>query len=325
MAVEGGLPERLSRLSLDDLAAFFANPAKAFCNWRLGVRLETKEALTPDDSERHGLDALDCYGMAMDLLDRHLGVWAERGGETFAAALRASLKAEGRLPVGPNGAFAFDNFFREFSSFADKLSMMAAHRLEGCRLFHVAGDGNITLDSRLDSFYETGVHGRMLLMYRYAKWSVKDDIRCRLGRLSLGLPGVRGHVAEQHINGVMYISRAMDEVFTATLAEPGKACAAMDLLTDFYAEGMSRPLEFLPDCSKKYYDNIKSGKCEAEALSAALRDWPGASGYMRPADIYCERCHGSEPPVDGEFIEGFKRCSLGIWGALDALSAGGGE
>lgn len=97
-------PAELGELRLDELHAILRNPVRELLRKRLSVTLRDEdEGLR--DREPIELDALERWQLDAELLPRQLASGTE---PVDRAALEAELRAQGRLPLGPNGRLALD-------------------------------------------------------------------------------------------------------------------------------------------------------------------------------------------------------------------------
>jgi len=280
-------PLEETTVSLDELAAFFTNPARALLKGRFGISLRDPEG-SADESEPFRLDHLERFGLEQELAGRFL-----RGG-TQAEALPL-VRARGELPAGRYG----DELFTVLAEGVEEFAAALRPRLDAPSLPSLDLDlciGELRLVGRL-----AGVRADGLLRYRCAKLKPRDRIRLWIEHLALnGLAG-GGYPAGS-------LAVAKDGGFR--LGPVPRWREILAFLLETRRLGMREPLPFFPAASFAYADRALGGKGENAALRAAVREWHGSEGFPgEKRDPAYRLCFGDADPLDGRF------CSLAreIW------------
>ena len=278
--VDEPLPEPADRertVTIDDLVAFFANPAACFLDRRLGLR--PSAALQPlEEREPFGAGGLDAYLMRQELLDALID-----GGD--AHAMLPLFRARGLLPPAMHGELLFRELLAEADAFARKV-----RELQGGGVFEAleAGldIGGCRLDGRLDRLLPSGQ-----LLWRCARMREKDRIRAWVCHLVLGASGTS---RPQETRLVM-----LDRTVRYTPAADAACC--LETMLSLYRQGLREPLPFFPRASMAWA--AKAGREERERLDAAVAAWREGYGGMEgeDSDPAFRRCFGPEPPFGERF------------------------
>jgi exodeoxyribonuclease V gamma subunit len=163
--------EEWRTVDIDNLIAFFRNPAQFFIKKRLGITLPRRSG-TLQEREPFALDGLTQYEIEQDLLGKALS------GADLEAELPLLL-ASGQLPHGHCGATSS----RKLSSDMEAFAAVVGTHLTGKPLAPVMVDraiGDWTLIGRIDGLYEKG-----LACYRPAPLQPKDMLKIWLLHLVL--------------------------------------------------------------------------------------------------------------------------------------------
>lgn len=268
-------PEETEReVNLDDLAAFLANPARAFLQRRLGIRLP-KVGAVPDDRELFALDSLAVYGLKRE--------WLERLRHRAPTAVLAERRlAEGRLPLGPAGplqAQEMDTSIRRLLSQVPEDEWVPQPPIP----FSLTV-GEYVLSGTLGLLTANG-----LCLIRPAKFKAAELFRLWLNQLVLCL--VRKEAPPP--------ARLFTEDECWSVPAPDDPLTLLADLLAVRAEGLRRPLRFFPASAWAF---VKAP--EGKALDRALEKWRSAREHHgESADTAFEFCFGAIPPhpLDEEF------------------------
>ena len=272
-----------SSVDLAVLVRFFQNPVAALLKRRLDLSFETA-AEPPGDTEPFDLSYLDQWKVGDRLVRAMLG-----GAE--AEALWPAVRESGLLPLGTPGRILYDNL-------AATATVIAAEAL-GCGAG--AARPNVDLDVLLaaagptDAVRLTGrLDGRRAGGGLYVTYSKLDGKR----RLHAWIQHLASQAAGLTPCATWAVGRAKKDSadLVAWQATPAPAERLGQLLA-LHAEGMTRPLPFMPKSSlayaEKYLSERESGLDEPE-----LRREAGLAAYKcwLPTTI----AGGEELPGEGD-------------------------
>lgn len=270
------------RLTLDDLAAFFCNPAAFFLLRRLRVRLrQTADAL--EEREPFDLDARDGYAIKQRLLVDQLA-----GMESKPA--QAQVAASGLLPLGQVGQARGQSVAAAVESFRQRLQPFAP----------TTGGALLEADFALGPFRLSGrLHPREaggVLNYRVASVKAQDILRLWIQHLAAGAAGRGGESILVGTNVTHRYSVSSD------------ARAGLEQLLELYWHGLRQPLKFFPGSSRAFAEAehrlANNPNSKANPFVEALKEWDGNEFTGKKgecADLSFALCFGEQPPFDDEF------------------------
>jgi len=270
----------------EELAAFFAHPARVLCQRRLGLRL-TREADVLPAHEPRALDSLQRYQLQQSLLEETL--------QGSAALAWSAAKARGKVPPGPLGAQIETTLRDRVDRLARDLQQLrttpARERIdielnaEGC-----------TVRGAIDEVY-----GERLLRYRCASLQPKDLLQAWV------LHVVLNAVRPAHRTLVFSSSETPRQLQPFTTCDEALSVAAG--LLGLYRRGLTGPLPFIPDVSWAAAKSLTNSPAERGAAIAKARSaWSKSSFRSREAppspseDPYYQLVHGANPAFDEEFL-----------------------
>jgi exodeoxyribonuclease V gamma subunit len=266
-------------VDLDQLAEFFAHPAKFFAQKRL--RLALPEDFEPlDESEPLELPGLTRYGLGEELTRIALS------GAAPAAHL-AVVRASGVLPHGYLGESDFGALSRESSALAARIRA----RIPSAPL------PPRTIDVTLDDWRLTGTlhgtHPEALVRHRAARLKGKDLLRAWIHHVALQF------TAAAPLETWVF-ARDADWHF-APLADPRTILG--DLLA-LYGEGLRAPLPLMPETSREFAERTLNGKGNAttDPVKSARTIWEGnefQQGKPESEDAWFRLCF----PPDGDPLD----------------------
>jgi exodeoxyribonuclease V gamma subunit len=281
----GPEPE-LRNVTLDDLTAFFANPAKFFLNRCLKIFLPD-EGAELDDREPFVLDALEGYQLKQDLLGRALA------GQSLAES-RVAVAA-GQLPLGAVGRADYRRTAARVESFVERLrTRLPAQAIAPLDLDLALGEFRVT--GRVDRRNATGP-----LLYRCARLKPKDVLRAWLLHLAVNAV-VPGSAAATILIG--------EDGLREYAPPPDTPAALMDLL-DLYWQGLNAPLKFFPNTALAFAEaefksrQKKPSRTATPPLEKARVKWEGSDFPKRKGekeDAHFALCFRDADPLDEEFI-----------------------
>lgn len=279
--------ERNGIISVEELLAFFDNPARFTLNKRFGIKLfESPDVL--EETEPFDLSGLNKYALGWDLLEYRLA-------GKDASSLYNIKRAAGALPHGYIGEHAFKGAKQEIDVFARRLEpyIKSGERTQE----------EIALE--ILSYRITGqikdIYGDYLLRRRNTDIGAKDRLRAWI--LHLILNTGCGSPASKTT-----ILAGRDKILKM---EPLKESADyLKSLIGYYRQGLSGVPRFFPESSYAYALAISKKMPHESALMEAAGKWRG-SDYKKPegAQPYFNLCFGRVNP----FNEDFARHSLEIF------------
>jgi exodeoxyribonuclease V gamma subunit len=270
------------RLTLDDLAAFFCNPAAFFLQRRLRVRLrQTADAL--EEREPFDLDARDGYAIRQRWLEDRLA-----GMESKPA--QAQVVASGLLPLGQVGRACGESVAAAVESFRQRLQPFAPS----------GGGVAVEADFALGPFRLIGrIHPREaggVLNYRVAAVKAQDILRLWIQHLAAGAGGRGGESILVGTNVTHRYSVCSD------------AREGVEQLLELYWHGLRQPLKFFPRSSRAFAEAehrlAHNPNSKANPFVEALKEWDGNEFTGKQgdrADLNFALCFGEQPPFDDEF------------------------
>ncbi len=275
-----GEPDAESRnVELDTLVKFFANPAAMFLKRRLGIHLESDDAILPE-SEPMVMNRLQDYGVKQALLQSRLAGGARPRSQAFTA--------QALLPPGSLGMQHFEGLDRAVEKFHAKLLPLIGNgkpdepRAVDLRI------GNFALGGVLNSFY-----CGQLVLFRPSKIKTKDRLRAWIQHLAWCAAHPDAAIKPAILAG------EDEEIRFAAPARPAEEL--LRELLEIYWSGLREPLPFFPESAFAF---MTSKKMDIEGrLRDALLKWRG-DGFRTPGeneDAACRLCFGESEPLGDEF------------------------
>ncbi|MDD3117781.1 MAG: exodeoxyribonuclease V subunit gamma [Victivallales bacterium] len=326
---ESPLPEEMRRLTLHDLADFLANPARAFCRRRAGIRLELRDDQSPDDREPFALDALDRYQFGNELLQRGLAATASGTTPTptmsaaVAAAARRTMTASGLLPVGAQGEIAFDRFQEDFTPFCDAMLTMLSAPLPSVNHLIVFPELQFELEISLDQLYRCRDGKVRQVFYRFGRLRVADELNARLHHLVLGTDTLRSDAVTATVDETIFFTRDHHLNCRGAIPSPPDSFRALSTLLQLYRSGMKEPLPFEPEAALAAWNILSRNGAPEEAIAHAAAKWPDADSRYSHYDDYLRFCHGDAMPETPAFRTAFLRHTRTVFATLDPVGREG--
>ena len=265
-------PDR--QLTLDDLLNFFRNPARAFLNHRLSVRLPGEEERL-EESEPFALDALESWQARELLLQTHLS------GMPPETAWRR-LRGEGRLPHGMSGELAHEEAEEESRRLAGILRPLLLER---------PLQPPFPLELELEGWQLQGMlapfHGDGLIDHRVGRLRGQDHLSLWIRHLALC-----SAVDAATLRDSQFVT--LEERIRFPTLEAGKARTLLLALLELYEEGLQQPLPFFPRTAWAWINDDRKW----------LESWEGAPyrGYPGECtDPAIALVHRDRDPLDERF------------------------
>lgn len=298
-------------VDLDDLVAFFQNPAKALLRRRLGLSLWSDER-TFEDREPIELGGLDKWKVTDPLVQRWLDARAADADRADAtpelddAELLSRMRATGELPLGAPGEVAFDEAREKAAAFiaaatpvvtAPPLPIEVDVEVAGVRIRGAVPDVVATARD------EHGAPRDLRVTHlRYSRLKAKHMLTLwvRLLVLAAQRPDVEG--------GRLVASDAV-----GVLRVPADPRGVLSELLARYRGGLRAPLPFQPEPSLAYAratrddapGGSRRGGGRKDPVEAARKAWRAAEderfGRGELDDEYVRRLWGDFDPIDDDF------------------------
>ncbi len=281
--ISAKLPEptqEWKKLDIDNLCAFFGNPARFLLEKRLGIFLYETIPVS-DEREKFSLDNLEKYLIGQDLVENRLS------GSDLNDSLSLQ-KAMGQLPHGNVGDYVFNEMSVDAEAFVRKTKN------------HIKGEPFDDLDVDLDiagfNLFGrlTDIHEHGLIQIRYANTKPKYLLNTWIYHLLLS------ELVEEKYPAKSFLicKDAAWEFAPAT-----NSGDILKKLLELFWKGMSEPLHFFPGSSFEYARKMLiKNQAEQAALNFAQKKWVG-SDFSRGEsdDPYFELCFGKTDPLDKDF------------------------
>jgi exodeoxyribonuclease V gamma subunit len=288
-----------------DFIRFFANPAEQFLKRRLKVFFDNGEE-TIEDNELFALETLDAYALKQDLLGSRLS--SGRLHEEFDR-----VKASGALPHGAAGRAVFDTLCADVDIFAKEVET----QMRGTKL------DDALIDVTVNGLRITGtignVYSEALLFYRMAGMKAKDYLAAWISHLLLQAAALPGRPRT-----TVCCAYTKSKIETTEFSAVDDPHATLTELAALYLDGMTKPLPFFPEASKKYTDELRKGKTGGDALEAARLAF-SVSHTGAPTEeenLYVSQCFGDADPFTREFMELAARVYTPLLNSCEGSEAG---
>ncbi len=281
-------PEEWKAVGLDDLCAFFGNPAKFLLERRLWIYLREK-ASTLEEREAFDIKGLEKYQLEDQLMKKRLKGLQLKD-------LLPSTRAGGLLPHGTVGECTYEEIGRGVEGFAEKIEGYTREKILE----------PLDVELRIGGFGITGrihtVYPERFVQYRYAKIKPRDRLKVWIYHLVLNTIGADHYPRHSMLAGLNPSSKDSEWIL-CEYPEVKKSEAILEGLLDRYRAGLVMPLHFFPRSSWEYARMLLGkDKTEEDALVNALKIWEG-DFYKRGEceDPYYQLCFGNANPLDSEF------------------------
>lgn len=316
----------IREVGLDELLAFFKNPAKFLVRRRLGIHLEDAARAIPD-REPIELDSLQRWQLRSSLL-------RERQRGHPASEVLRRMRADGTLPLGAAGKSAVD----AEAGVVEKM-LVAARLVSHAGETPIPPDAAIPIDVALAG---ARLSGSLTSVYR----SVLVDLQfgADAGKRLLGawLSLLAWHAMQPDTagNAVVVLGDRDGGDASATLVgfEPPADCKGLlEALIALYGRGLAEPIPLLPASSWTFARALQAsatsaasfdGRAPSAAEAAAVDDayhralaaWDGTSDGGDRADPYVARLFEGHcplqdvPPRAGKLKLEFARLAMMLWG-----------
>jgi exodeoxyribonuclease V gamma subunit len=308
-------PTELPRhISIEELQAFFANPARHFYTQVLQVQLPDPECDNAWDSEIFDNNALDAYKINTIMLKDLLALPDSRTAAAFEPDADYGNRLQ-ELALVPLGTFGHSAMRQRLLGLQDFLLAPAdngthANLHEALRELQRARESPVAISITAGHFIITArlpvirdpaaIPARdLLLQFRYASINAKDRIHAWLAHLV-------GHAASN-----TFTTRIISKDKTATIEPMDKAAAEATLaaILEAYDLGQRALLPFAPAASYAYAAEIARTADAREAAEKAGDAWDGFS-FPECNDAYLFAAWDRKGPLAHP---GFSATSQAFW------------
>ena len=283
--IEGRLSDEYElpykQIQLNDLTAFFLNPAKHLLIQRLGIYLDESTDIL-EDKEPFSIGGLQKY-LLEDVISNYYtaGFDAER--------LYTITRAAGMLPHGTTGMITFNSLMPGIKDFSARINQITGQdKLDPLEInIEISG---YNLYGRLDNIWKSG-----MIHYRYAAAKAKDRLKAWIAHLALNASGKQSYPMNS-----MLICK--DDSFQTSPLD--NSVEILDTLISIYIKGQNELLRFFPESSFEYISSIIKERSAEKAFSKALNKWKGSDyALSEGTNPYYELCFKNISPFNIEFAE----------------------
>ncbi len=275
-------PAEWQDLPVEQLARFYAQPARFLVQQRLGIFLGDSGIL-PADKENFTLGALAAYRMREDLMTVRLA-----GGDLSEHFF--VQRAKGDLPQGIVGRLSYSDLKNQTEEFAARLLEITGDRPAETLPVDLKING-IRLAGTLEGLYPQG-----RIQVRFARRRARDYLSAWVHHLVMCAAKASGRVPVTMLVGADGIAR---------LRPVDRPEAILAEILAIFSEGLCRPLPFFPDLSLLFARLVtENGRPAQVAAETVRKDWIGND--FKPGvsqDPYYRLCFGDGDPFDAEFEE----------------------
>lgn len=252
----------VAEVALEDLIRFFEDPCAWFLEKRLGMVLFQEED-TPEDEEPFGLNGLERYWLADEILAGLLK-------DEDPREIQRRVRGRGWLPHGVAGDLLFEDTWQSVQAMARKVADCRGTSPRAMEVDVPAGP--VRIRGWLRDVTERG-----RLVYRPAEIKAKDRLRLWIRHLALCAVRPSGILLES-----VHIGTGKDGVFRLTPVDAPHEHLAD--LVQLWREGHQRPLPLFPESSWTYAK--KSLKASASASPAQVCGIAWKDEYNERGDAY---------------------------------------
>ncbi len=274
------LRQELNAESMEQLVAFFRNPAQYYFQHCLGVYFDYS-SIELKESESFVLDSLENYSLT-DLALKNL----ISGGDEDEWQRR--LLASGMLMNNSLGRRYLDQQTAIARSIHNELIERIGYEEP------VSVRETLNIDGRKLSITVPGLYAEKHIDLRPGTLRKRQLVEVWIRHLCLNASG--------HELPTLMISKGSQKPAVSGI-NPLPATEAIDILgtlLEHYDTGIRKPLNFLPECSYAYFKAMNSGKSREQALQASLDSWQDDYS-MEPQNPYWQRLAEADELFNGAF------------------------
>ncbi len=283
-------------IGLDELLDFYLGPARYLLRRTLGIRLDMPRE-TSGDTEAFTLDGLERYLLAQRLADSVIN-----GMDPMD--LYPVLRAEGRLPHGAPGEYAFRSLLAGVRTFARAVGAAC----KGTRLppldirLDIAG---CTVTGRVDQVYPGGI-----VRHRYAGVRAGDRLCAWIEYCAAACAVGSGPRPVAHL-----IGREKDVTIMYHMNDVEPCASHLTALVEIFRAGRASLIPLFPESSLAFAREYARNRSVEDALQKARSAYQGNS-YTRGDldDPYVDRCFRKMDPFGTRSMrEEFMRLARAVY------------
>ena len=253
-----------------------------------------------ESTEAFSLNGLERHTMAGKLVERT--THGKPSGSLFFKA-----RAQGELPHGNVGTYAFEELVDQIAPFAGKTAEILASANQ--RLDAEVLIGHIKIHGRLSP-----LSPQYLFLYRAANIKAYDRLNAWIRHLFL--------CAAKPESGMETVFAGLDGMIRFSPVSEEFAKAHLAGLLDIFVRGMAVPVPFFPETSFAYAQAMSKSNDMDKAMKAAIKKWE-TDYYGRGdcTDSYTGLCFEGQDPLSQEFRER----AMQVFGPMLVCQLKGGE
>jgi exodeoxyribonuclease V gamma subunit len=277
--------ESWRKINLDQLIQFYKNPCAYILRNRLDICFEDQTILA-ENTEPFEVEGLEKYYLQQNLLERHL--YNIENKEFFEIT-----KASGILPPESIGKQIYESLNSEVREF----SVQLLEKIDNKPQKLLAKDlklNNFELYGEMRDIYPSG-----FIQYRYAELKAKDFLSAWIKHLFLNTY----QLSNTWIIGLKkgkYKCYKYQPLLSHDIAQQ-----YIQELSNYYWEGLSFPLAFLPEISYKYVNELRKKSPNNDALVNAQLAWEHDDNntFAENNDPYYLQCFKNKEIFDESFVK----------------------
>ncbi|MBI9075009.1 MAG: exodeoxyribonuclease V subunit gamma [Desulfatibacillum sp.] len=274
------MPQDAERsVDLETLCSFFRLPARFFLRERIGLVLDELSGVV-ESAEPFNLGGLERHRMA--------GLMVEKTAQGHHPMdLFPMAKAQGELPHGNVGTWAFNQLAEQMASFAKNTASRLASATRRI-------DAEVELEGyrvrgRLDPVGPQG-----LFLYRTATVKAYDRLNAWIRHLLLCLAKPE--------SGLETFYAGIDKTVRFDGLPEDEALRHLAELLSIFSQGLEKPVPFFPETSFAFAKALATSRDHAKALGAARGKWePGFYNNGESLNAYSALCFEGQNPLSRDF------------------------
>lgn len=268
-------------IELNDLLAFFNNPAKYLLRKKLGIYLEEHDREITD-REPFETDGLNSYLIRQELIEKILS------GEDPADYYK-KIRLSGLIPQGKVGEVQIKSFIPAIREFCGTIRPYIEDEILP----------PLKIDLDLEGYRITGeirdIKKEALVHYRHADIKAKDRLNTWIHHLLLNTADEKGYPCK---------SRLLCKNKFIEFPRIENSAEMLQNLIGLYREGIELPLHFFPEASYEYARLIHDKEAVDTALKKAMARFdvnPHDNRKSEIQDPYIDLCFNKINPIDKKF------------------------
>ncbi|TRY32586.1 exodeoxyribonuclease V subunit gamma [Aliiglaciecola sp. M165] len=238
-------PEELgsSNIELNELVAFYVNPARYFFHfrWRTGLQIYHDSLV---DEEPFNIDGLLRYHMNQTLVEKATSASFDAAGLESQAL--AQWQSQGILPIGEIGKLDAKDIFLDNEEFLQRvMDATGEQKKQRAEVDIVLGEFNL-------QGWVQDIFNHNLILFRPGKLRGQDKLKLWL--LWLSYCAMQNSNKSANSGDLQGIFVAKDKSFTLSAVEPKEARSELAKLIQVYQNGLNEPLPFFPNSAATWIE-----------------------------------------------------------------------